>query len=118
MTIFLKQGKKMLFGKDMNKGLVLDGWNLKAVTIGEDGYTIYDVLVHDATTFDNTLQMKLALMGTDSDELPLALGVIRNVTAPAYDEEVQRQISEVQEKKPKQTLTEFLISSNNTWEVK
>ncbi|MDD2512742.1 MAG: 2-oxoacid:ferredoxin oxidoreductase subunit beta, partial [Proteiniphilum sp.] len=36
-TVTLKQGEKMIFGKENNKGLVLDGWNLKAVTIGEDG---------------------------------------------------------------------------------
>lgn len=117
-TIFLKHGEKMIFGKDNNKGLVLDGWNLKAVTIGEDGYSMDDVLVHDAASLDNTLQMKLALMGTDSDDLPLALGVIRNVTAPVYDEEVEKQITEVQEKLPKKSFTEFLMSSSNLWEKK
>ena len=40
--------KKMIFGKEGNKGLVLDGLKLKAVTIGEGGYTMDDVLVHDA----------------------------------------------------------------------
>ena len=42
-TIFLRHGEKMLFGKDNQKGLVLDGLKLKAVTLGEDGYTIDDV---------------------------------------------------------------------------
>lgn len=47
-TIFLRHGEKMIFGKEGNKGLVLDGLKLKAVTIGEGGYTMDDVLVHDA----------------------------------------------------------------------
>ena len=47
-TIFLRHGEKMLFGKDNEKGIVLDGLKLKAVTIGQDGYTLDDVLVHDA----------------------------------------------------------------------
>lgn len=38
----------MIFGKDGNKGIVLDGLKLKVVTIGEDGYTLDDILVHDA----------------------------------------------------------------------
>jgi len=87
-TIVLKQGEKMIFGKDNEKGLVLDGWNLKAVTIGEDGYTLDDILVHDATTKDSTLQLKLALMDT-ADGLPVALGVIRNVDAPTYEREYE-----------------------------
>ncbi|MDE7376237.1 MAG: 2-oxoacid:ferredoxin oxidoreductase subunit beta, partial [Muribaculaceae bacterium] len=49
-TIHLRHGEKMLFGRDMDRGLVQDGFLLKAVKLGEDGYTIDDVLVHDAHT--------------------------------------------------------------------
>ena len=114
-TIFLRQGEKMIFGKDNNKGIVRDGFNLKAVTIGEDGYTLDDVLAHDATTADPTLHLKLALM--DGVELPVALGIIRDVEAPIYDEEVEKQIEEVQTKKQERTLREFLMSGD-IWEVK
>ncbi len=47
-TIFLRHGEKMVYGANMDKGLVLDGLKLKSVTIGQDGYTMDDVLVHDA----------------------------------------------------------------------
>lgn len=116
-TVILKQGEKMIFGKDNEKGLVLDGWNLKAVTIGEDGYTLDDILVHDATSKDSTLQLKLALMDT-TDGLPVALGVIRSVDEPSYERDYERQITEVQQKTPKKSFTEFLLSSANIWEVK
>lgn len=116
-TILLKQGEKMIFGANNDKGLVLDGWNLKAVTIGQDGYTMDDVLVHDATCQDNTLQLKLALMGYD-DDLPVALGVIRNVAAPSYDESVRQQVNQVLAKSPKKSITDFLLQSKNVWEVK
>jgi 2-oxoglutarate ferredoxin oxidoreductase subunit beta len=116
-TVILKQGEKMIFGKDNEKGLVLDGWNLKAVTIGEDGYTLDDILVHDATCKDSTLQLKLALMDT-TDGLPVALGVIRSVNEPSYERDYERQITEVQQKTPKKSFTEFLLSSSNIWEVK
>ena len=116
-TVILKQGEKMIFGKDNEKGLVLDGWNLKAVTIGEDGYTIDDILVHEATSKDSTLQLKLALMDT-ANGLPVALGVIRSVDEPSYERDYERQITEVQQKAPKKSFTEFLLSSSNIWEVK
>lgn len=116
-TIILKHGEKMIFGKEENRGIVMDGWELKAVTIGEDGYTLDDVLVHDATTLDNTLHMKLALMDT-ADGLPVALGVIRSVTAPTYEKEYEKQIEEVQMRTPKRSFTEFLLNSSNIWEVK
>ncbi len=116
-TILLKQGEKMIFGTENNKGIVLDGWNLKAVTIGKDGYTMEDVLTHDATTQDSTLHLKLAMMGYD-DDMPMALGVIRNVEGPTYDGAYQAQMEEVQTKAPKQSFTDFLLKSKNVWEIK
>jgi 2-oxoglutarate ferredoxin oxidoreductase subunit beta len=74
-----------------------------------------DVLVHDMTTADSTLHLKLALM--DGDELPVALGVIRNVEAPVYDREVEKQIEDVKAKKPARNLRELLMSGD-VWEVK
>jgi len=114
-TIFLKHGEKMIFGKDNNRGIVQDGFGLKAVVIGEGGYTLDDVLTHDVTTKDPTLHLKLALM--DGSDLPVALGIIRDVEAPAYDEEVEAQIESVKAKKPTRTLKEFLLSGD-VWEVK
>lgn len=52
-TIHLVHGQKMIFGANGDKGLVRDGFLLKAVTIGQDGYTMDDVLVHDAHTPSN-----------------------------------------------------------------
>ncbi|MDD4820720.1 MAG: thiamine pyrophosphate-dependent enzyme, partial [Flavobacteriales bacterium] len=118
-TIILRQGEKMIFGKNNDKGLVLDGFTLKAVTIGQDGYTMDDVLVHDATTKDNTMHFKLAMMGCtgEDDGLPVALGVIRCVDAPTYDAAVSEQVEEIKTKKTAHTLHE-LIMQGETWEVK
>jgi 2-oxoglutarate ferredoxin oxidoreductase subunit beta len=116
-TITLRHGEKMIFGKDKNRGIVLDGWNLKAIVIGNDGYTIDDVLVHDATTPDNTLHLKLAKMAIE-DGLPVALGVIRNAPEISYDAALEKQIADVQRGKPKKSFREFLLSSANVWEVK
>ena len=115
-TIMLKHSEKMLFGANNDKGIVMDGWNLKAVTIGQDGYTIDDVLIHDSTTQDSTLHLKLGLMSIENG-LPVALGVIRDVKAPAYDESVAGQIKEVQAKDTVRTLHDYLMTKD-IWEVK
>lgn len=114
-TIHLRHGEKMIFGKDMNRGLVLDGYLLKAVTIGEDGYTMDDILVHDAKNPNNVLHQMLAMM--DGHELPLAIGVIRDVDTPNYTDELTRQIEEVKGKKNFKSLREYILSGD-TWEVK
>lgn len=114
MTITLQHGKPMIFGKDKNKGIVLDGFKLKAVTIGEDGYTMDDILVHDAHEENNTLHMMLSMMGGD---LPIAMGVIRDVQTPVYDQGVKAQIEELQAKDPTRTLHDLLMQGA-VWQVK
>ncbi len=114
-TIHLRHGEKMLFGKEHNKGLVRDGFLLKAVEIGKDGYTIDDVVVHDAHTQSNFLHQQLAMM--DGYSLPLAVGVIRDVESPVYNEEVDHQIEEVRAKKGFSSLREMVLAGEH-WEVK
>ena len=114
-TITLRQGEKMLFGKDMEKGLVRDGFGLKAVTVGQEGYTIDDVLVHDAHTPDDMLHRQLALM--DGHELPLALGVIRDVEGPSYEADVEAQVAEVRAKKGFTSLRDMILKTAETWTV-
>lgn len=115
-TIHLVHGEKMVFGKDMDKGIVQDGFGLKAVTIGQDGYTIDDVLVHDAHCKSNFLHQQLAMM--DGHELPLAIGVIRDVDSLSYEAEVEKQVADVKAKHGFSCLRDMILAGDNTWEVK
>ena len=113
-TIHLRHGEKMLYGKDMNKGLVRDGFYIKAVEIGKDGYTLDDVLVHDAKIPSNFLHQQLAMM--DGKTLPLAVGVIRDVDSITYNDAVSQQIEEVRAKKGFNSLREMILAGD-TWTV-
>ena len=115
-TILLEHGKPMIYGANRDKGLVLDGLTIKSVQIGVDGVSEADLLVHDAKCVDPTLHFKLAMMGIE-EGLPVAMGVIRDVEAPTYDQSVAEQIEEVKGKKPQRTLRDLLLSGD-TWEVK
>jgi 2-oxoglutarate ferredoxin oxidoreductase subunit beta len=85
------------------------------VTIGENGVTPDDILVHDETEPDPTLHM--ALINMQLPEFPVALGVIRKVEAPVYDYEMVAQINQVQQT-AKVKCVDDLLKSGNTWEVK
>lgn len=115
-VIYLRHGEKMIFGKNRDKGLMLDGFNLKVVTIGENGITEDDILTHDAHCQDSTLHFKLGTMcGPD---YPVALGVIREVEAPTYDAAVEEQIQEVQAKRPQMKCLNDFFKTLETWEIK
>ena len=114
-TIVLRDGEKMIFGKDRNKGIMLDGWKLKVVTIGEDGVTEDDILTHDSHSDNLGLQTMLAEMRWP--EFPVALGVIRQVPAQTYEDEVARQVEEVSAKARIHDMDSLLVSGS-TWEQK
>lgn len=114
-AIYVEHGKPLLFGPNKEFGLMQEGFGLKVVTLGENGVTEADILVHDARCEDSTLQLKLALM--EGPNFPIALGVIRDVEAPVYDVEVEKQIEEVKQKRSYRNFNELLLT-NDIWEVK
>ena len=114
-AIYLEHGKPMIFGENNEYGLMQEGFGIKVVKIGENGITVDDLRVHDAHCEDNTLQLKRAMM--EGPDYPIALGVIRDVDAPTYDDAVTAQIEEVKAKKPYHSFAE-LLETNDIWEVK
>ncbi len=112
--LILEHGKPMLFGTEKQKGLVFEKGKLKVVVVGENGVTEDDILVHDVTDEDPVLHM--ALINMQLPDFPVALGIIRSVTAPVYNTEMVAQINEVQQSR-KITCVDDLLQSGNTWEV-
>jgi 2-oxoglutarate ferredoxin oxidoreductase subunit beta len=104
----------MIFGKDKNKGLVLDGFKLKVVTIGQNGVKESDILVHDA--HENDPSLHLALINMKLPDFPVAFGVIRDVEYPNYDDSMTKQIEEVQSKSKIKCMDD-LLNSGSTWTV-
>jgi 2-oxoglutarate ferredoxin oxidoreductase subunit beta len=112
--LHLEHGKPMIFGKEKNKGIRLNGLKLEVVTIGESGITEDDILVHDAHEPDPTLHNLLIRMRLP--EFPVALGIIRQVEAPTYDDLVTAQKAQAVEKSRLFSM-EDLINSGHTWEI-
>jgi len=112
--IFLKHGEPMIFGKDRDKGLILDGLKLKVVKIGEDGITVDKLLVHDAHEPNPGIQFMLANMS--SPDFPVALGVIRSVAMPSYEQMSHKQIHDTMAKSKIKCMDD-LLRSGNTWTV-
>jgi 2-oxoglutarate ferredoxin oxidoreductase subunit beta len=113
-TIILKHGEPMVFGKDNDKGLVLDGLKLKVVKLGENGITEKSLLIHDAIEPNPGIQYMLANMRYP--EYPVALGVIRSVPGNTYENDVVEQIKGVQ-KSAKIKCMDDLLLSGSTWKV-
>jgi len=113
--LILEDGKPMLFGAQMNKGIILNGFKLEVVTVGENNVTEEDILVHDEKEQDPTLHAMLARMRPP--EFPAALGIIRAVRRSTFDEGLLNQLEYEKENAKFKTVDE-LLKSGETWEVK
>lgn len=112
--LHLEHGKPMLFGPENQKGLRLNGLKLEVVTLGENGISDKDILVHDAHMEETALHMMLVKM--KPPEFPMALGIIRSIEAPTYDRLVQRDY-EKSLTQSKVSNVDELLNSGNTWEA-
>lgn len=113
--ILLKHGEKMIFGKDLNKGLVFDGEEIKVVTIGENGVSMDDILVHNQTTKNPNMHYMLARM--TYPEHPVAIGVIRAVEQATYDSMLTEQVEYAMENTNIKNVKD-LLNSGKTFEIK
>lgn len=107
--LYVEHGKPMLFAKD-RKGIRLDAKKLAldVVTIGENGVTEADILVHDET--NRTLATMLVAL-----ERPVPVGVIYCQPAQTYEEAVFSQVphgANVAE-----ADLEAVLSGGQTWTV-
>ncbi len=113
-TITLRHGEPMIFGKNRDKGLVLQGLGLRVVTIGQDGWTERDILVHDSHNPNPGIHMML--VGMRYPDYPVALGIIRDVADKTYEQSLQKQVDEIHDTAKIHNVDE-LLHSGDTWEL-
>jgi 2-oxoglutarate ferredoxin oxidoreductase subunit beta len=110
--IYLEHGKPMIFGKNRDKGLVLNKLKLEVVTIGENGITQEDLLVHDAKEKDPTLHQMLVRL-----QYPVATGIIRSFDDVTFEEREDALTKQVKANS-KFKKTDDLFFSGETYTVK
>ena len=113
--IVLEQGEPLIFGKNLDKGIKIEGFNPVVVDLNDGKHSISDLLVHDENDVSPVRAFIYSHM-TDDPELPTPIGVFRQCKRETYDEAVTRQIDAVTTKKGDGDL-ESLLFSGNTWEV-
>jgi len=110
--IHLTHGEPMLFGANKEKGIYLNRKKMKLeqVVVGENGITINDIMVHDEKDLDYTVQ--LMIMRMHPPEMPLALGVIRNVDKASYNELLHNQMLNARKNSKYKSFEDMLFSGD------
>ena len=108
----LENGKPMIFGKEKNKGIRLDGFKPEVVTLDGD-YSTDDLLIHNET--DKNIADVLTNFTYDS-EFPTPIGVLFVAKMSTYEDRLDEQIKTAKEQLGEGNL-EALIRGADTWEV-
>lgn len=114
-TLFLEQGKPLIFGAEREKAIALDGPNPRVVNLAEANEG--DLMIHDET---NRFQAQLLTSFFDDPKmeghLPRPFGVFYAEDRYRYEEAMEEQIAFATDKFGKGNLDK-LLSGNNVWTV-
>jgi len=111
--VYLEHGKPLIFGRESNKGIRLNGYGPEVVEL-DKGVTVDDLLIHDEKSPTATLAYLLAQM--HYPELPEPMGVFRAVEQATYEDLLMEQIRAAREQRGDGDLDK-LFSSGDTWTV-
>lgn len=114
-VVYLEHGKPLVFGKNNEKGIRLDGFTPEIVSLEDGKYSINDLWVHDE--FDtNPTRCSILAHFAENPGLPMPLGVFMQVFKSTYELDVESQIQDITKKSGEGNL-KSLFFDGNTWEV-
>ena len=112
-VVELEHGKPLIFGKERDKGIRLNGMEPEVVELGK-GIKEDDLLFHDEQAPEPSLAYLLSRMR--QPEFPGPIGVFRAIDAPKYDELINQQVQDALDNKGEGDL-QTLFSTGDTWDV-
>lgn len=110
-TIWLEHGKPLLFGKNRDRGIRLNGLHPEVVSLGS-GITETDLICFNAAEMDTTLAYLLSRL--DYPAFPVPMGIFRNVEKPTYESLFNARATNI--KQGNEDL-EKILTSGQTWRV-
>jgi len=111
--LVLEQGKPLIFGKNRDKGIRLNGSNLEVVSF-TPGDEPKDLVVHDETNPNPAYAFLLSRM--ELPQFPVPVGVFRAVQKTPYETLLEEQIK-ASEKALGRGELKALLNAGETWTV-
>ena len=111
--VVLEHGKPMIFGKNLDKGIRLNGLAPEVVSLSEVDQS--ELLVHDEFAESPNLAFVLSRMVNPA--FPAPIGVFRQVEHPTYEQGVIGQVTQARKSRGPGKLSD-LYSASDTWTIK
>lgn len=115
-TLFVEQGKPLIFGAQQNKGIRLDGLKPIVVEIG-NGFSAEDLWIHDETDiYKAQTLVRMFDEPVQESHFPRPFGVFYVNQRPCYEDMLNMQLEEAIKSKGKGNLNK-LLSGRETWTI-
>ncbi|MGN6569065.1 MAG: 2-oxoacid:ferredoxin oxidoreductase subunit beta [Flavipsychrobacter sp.] len=115
-TLFLEQGKPLIYGANKDKGIKLDGYKPTLVSLN-DGHSADDLWIHDEGDFFKA-QILTRMFDNPAVQghFPRPFGVFYALDRPTYEDEMELQLEEVIATRGKGKL-DSLLEGKETWVI-
>ena len=114
-TLFLEQGKPLIFGANQDKGIRLDGFTPRVVDLSA-GYSADDLWVHDEhDIYKAQILVRVFDDPRHEGHLPRPFGVFYQTDRYCYEDAMAMQIEEAKIKKPADL--DKLLRGNEVWTI-
>lgn len=110
-SVFIEDGKPLIFGRAKDKGIMIDNFAPNEVKIHGNEHRL---IVHNEKNV--ALAQMIGSMSYDNN-LPRPFGVFLDIEKPSYDELINKQISDTQERLGTGNVNE-LLKGSDFWEIK
>jgi len=116
-SVYLEHGKPLIFGAEQDKGIVLDGFHAKIVSLKDPNVSIDDLWIHDESDRNkaNILVRFFEDNSSDVDARPRPFGIFYQEERGTYEEGLNQQLAQEVELKGAPDLNKLLAGAN-TWE--
>lgn len=112
-VVFLEHGKPLIFGKNKDKGIRLNGFTPEVVSLTDGKHIAGDLIIHNEK--DSMLGFILAGMSSVPG-LPRPIGIVHAVHKPSYESLIQEQIDTRIAKQGEGNLQK-LFDHGETWVI-
>ncbi|MEO1261755.1 MAG: 2-oxoacid:ferredoxin oxidoreductase subunit beta [Bacteroidota bacterium] len=117
-ALFLENGQPLVFGKESEKGIRLDGCTPRLVNLNEEAFTKDDLWVHDESDIYKAqiLSRFFDDPAKNPNAFPRPFGVLYQTERPCYENLLLEQVADATEKLGDGDLDQ-LIAGANAWEI-
>ncbi len=113
-AIYLEHGKPLIFGKNKDKGIKVNGFETEIVDLAAHPDEAKNILVHNAQNLSPNYAYLLTQM--EYPDMPVPFGLFRSIQKPTYEGMLDEQVKNAVQKRGVGNLKDALYT-NEVWKV-